>query len=229
MLDKTYYKILHDEKEFDKFVNFLPDLVQGEIYYLSLFARHKYCPIVSNLKDNQLARFVSNKENMKEHVIRLECPIGGYKRDGVDIPQEALALYIAPNPRSYIKANNYLLVELAKCISTGDHKVSPLTLVKTALHHGCSRKVFVDFDYDGIVHDAILPPIKYILPEGSYKILRTRGGFHLVITLDKITKENAPRDWYQQLSKLPNCDVKGGNTMLPVPGCIQGGFVPTME
>jgi hypothetical protein len=56
-----------------------------------------------------------------------------------------------------------------------------------------------------------------------FKILKTRGGFHLIIELNKIkTKPN----WYVKLSNLKHCDVKGTNNLTPVPGCIQGGFIP---
>ena len=108
-----HYKILLDEQKFDTFFNFLPELEKDEVYYLSLFGRHKYAQSMPNLRDNQLVRFTSSKEHLREKILRLQCSIGGYRRDGVDVPQEALALYIAANPRNKVKANKELLVELA--------------------------------------------------------------------------------------------------------------------
>jgi len=211
-----------DEKKFDSFVNFLPDLQKHEVYYLSLFARHKYCPNVPNIKDNQLFRFTSSKETLKEHVLRLECTIGGYKRDGIDIPQEALALYIAVNPRNIVKANKALLVDLATAFAEGRADFNPLTMARSAVHHATDRKVFVDFDYDNIDPQDYLPKIKEILPVDAYRILKTRGGFHLLVLLEKTPKTQ----WYPTLAKLEGCDVKGSNTLCPVAGCIQGGFTP---
>lgn len=216
------YKILLDEARFSEFVNFLPDLEENEVFYLSLFARHKYCTSVPNLRDNQLARFTSSKETLKEHVLRLECSYGGYKRDGIDVPQEAIALYIALNPRNIVKANKELLVELAKCFADGKADFNPLSLARTAIHHAINRKVFVDFDYDFIDPQIHLPKIKELLPDDAYKILKTRGGFHILVTLNKAPKTN----WFKALSALDGCDVKGSNTLIPVPGCTQGNFCP---
>lgn len=221
----THYQILIDEKIFDEFLHFMPDLEENEVYYLSLFGRHKYCNDVSNKKDNQVARFTSSKRDLKEKVIRLQCPIGGYKRDGVAIPQESLALYITLNPRNLIKANKYLLVELAKKISDGDNTFNPLTLAKTAIHHAVDRKLFVSFDYDNIDPAELLPSIKTILPSNGFGVLKTRGGFHLLVTLANAPKTN----WYQALASLKGCDVRGSNTLIPVPGCTQGGFAPYLQ
>jgi hypothetical protein len=218
------YKILADEAEFDKFVNFLPELEKDEVYYLSLFGRHKYCSSLPNMRDNQLVRFTSNKTDLKEKVKRLECQIGGYRRDGEDVPQEALALYIAINPRNLVKANKELLVELAKCCAEGKFSFNPLSLARTAVHRAVGRKVFVDFDYDHVSPEEYLPEIRGILPSGSYSILRTRGGFHLIVRLGDI-KGN----WFVSLRNLKGCDVKGSNTLCPVAGCVQGGYIPKLE
>lgn len=217
------YKVLLDEQKFDEFVNFLPDLEENEVYYLSLFGRHKYC--TSLPKDNQLTRFTSSKENLKEKILRLECTWGGYKRDGIDVPQEAIALYIALNPRNIVKANKNLLVELAKCFTDGKADFNPLSLARTAVHNATNRKVFVDFDYDFINPQKHLPEIKKILPDNAYKILKTRGGFHLLVSLANVPKTN----WFKTLTALDGCDVKGSNTMIPVPGCTQGNFCPYLE
>jgi hypothetical protein len=219
------YKVLLDEARFDDFVAFLPDLEENEVYYLSLFARHKYCTTLPNLKDNQLARFTSSKETLKEHVLRLECSYGGYKRDGIDVPQEAIALYIALNPRNIVKANKELLVELATRFANGEAAFNPLSIARTAIHHATNRKVFVDFDYDFIDPKQHLPKIKEILPDNAYRILKTRGGFHVLVLLANAPKTN----WFKALAALQGCDVKGSNTLVPVPGCTQGGFTPYLE
>jgi hypothetical protein len=216
------YKILLDEPKFDQFISFLPDLEANETYYLCLFARHKYCGSVPNLKDNQLARFTSSKDTLKEHILRLQCSIGGYKRNGINIPQEALAVYIALNPRNIVKANKELLVQLATAFTNGQSNFNPLSIARTAIHHATDRKVFVDFDYDNIEPKDHLPDIQNILPDNAFKILKTRGGFHLLVLLN-----NAPKtQWFKALSNLEGCDVKGSNTLVPIPGCTQGGFVP---
>ena len=221
------HKILLDERNFDEFVNFLPDLEENEVYYLSLFARHKYCKSLPNLRDNQLVRFTSSKIDLKEKVLRLECSFGGYKRDGIDVPQEAIALYIAPNPRNIVKANKDLLVELATKFANGETAFNPLSLARTAIHNATKRKVFVDFDYDFIDPQTHLPEIKKVLPDNAYRIITTRGGFHLLVILANTPKDNwASTEWFKTLTALKGCDVKGSSALLPVPGCTQGGFCP---
>jgi hypothetical protein len=218
------YKILLNEIEFDKFVGFLPELQDNEVYYLSLFSRHKYCVNLPNTKDNQLVRFTSSKRDLKEKVRRLECPVGGYKRDGIDVPQEAIALYIAINPRNLVKANKNLLVELATRCSEGKFDFNPLSLARTAVHHATDRKIFVDFDYDGINPEEYVSQIKELLPDNSFRIVKTRGGFHLLVVLDKVKELKV--NWFKTLAALNGCDVRGSNTLTPVVGCVQGDFVP---
>lgn len=217
------HKILIDKEAFHEFVNLLPDLQENEVFFLALMARHKYVPAVPNVKDNQLARFaVTHKDQLEEYILRMECTIGGYQRGGQVMPQEALAVYIGPNPRDVIKANKELLVEIATAFAEGRATMNPMTLARTAIHRAIGRKVFVDFDYDFEDYQTHLPKIREILPENAFRILKTRGGFHLLVLLD-----NAPRnDWFRKLRELAGCDVKGANTMIPVAGCTQGDFVP---
>lgn len=56
------YKIIQDEEAFREFIDWLPDLEDGEQFYYALFARSKYAPN-SGLKSDkaQLARGVSEK------------------------------------------------------------------------------------------------------------------------------------------------------------------------
>jgi len=220
------YKIITDEQKLDEFISFLPDIEDTEVYYLCLFGRHKYAAEFPNTKDSgQLARIASRKGDLKEKIRRLETPVGSYSRDGAVAPQEALAVYIGLNPRSLAKANKKLLIELATRISEGDLNFYPISAATTEIHRATSRKFFVDFDYDHVDPVEQLPKIKEILPDGAYKVLKTRGGFHLIVELAKM---NTPKrkDWHKQLASLPNCDVRGTNNLTPVPGCTQGGFTP---
>ena len=221
----THYKIITDEAKLDEFISFLPDIEDTEIYYLCLFGRHKYAKEFPNTKDSgQLARFVSRKSDLKEKIKRLESPLNSYSRDGIIAPQEALAVYIGLNPRSLIKANKKLLVELATRIAEGDVSFNPISAATTEIHRATSRKFFVDFDYDDAEPADHRSTIESVLPQAAYRILKTRGGFHLIVELSKIN--GAFKEWHKTLASLPNCDVRGTNNLTPVPGCVQGGFTP---
>jgi hypothetical protein len=210
----------------DSFINFLPDLQEDEVYYLCLFGRHKYCPSFPNTRDSgQLVRSIARKKELKEKIQRFETPIGSYSRDGVIAPQEAVCCYIGLNPRSLPRANKNLLIEFARRIADGDLNFNPISAATAEIHRATCRKFFVDFDYDGVEPCDYYDRIEAIIPKNGFKIIKTRGGFHLVVELEKV--KEIKTNWYKMLSALPNCDVKGSNSLTPIPGCVQGGdFYP---
>ena len=106
---KYCYKIIHDRKLLEDFIAWLPDLKDNERYYGCLFARKKYAPEMVDSSDRtQLVRFVTDKERLLNRIARMECPLGTYTLKGRTVPQEALALYIHPNPRNMITATREL-------------------------------------------------------------------------------------------------------------------------
>lgn len=218
------YEVILDEKELDQFLAILPEPQEGEVFYLSLFGRHKYCPTYPNMRDeSQLHRFIAKREHIKEKIRRLECPVGSYKHNGIAVPQEAMALYIALNPRSLAKANKELLCELARRISDGDSLFNPISMATTVVHRATGRKCFADFDFDDVNPYDCQEQVKDILSKGSYMTLKTRGGCHIIVDL---RAEQQYKDWYKRVAALPKCDVKGTQNLTPVPGCCQGNFSP---
>lgn len=220
------YKIITDEAKLAEFIAILPDLLEHEVYYLCLFGRHKYDKEFPNTRDSgQLARVVANsKPVLLEKIRRLETPDGSYTRNDIAASQEALGTYIALNPKSLIRANKGLLQELAKRFAQGEINFNPITLANTEIHRANDRKFFVDFDFDDVEPHEHLPQIQAALPDPAmYRILKTRGGFHLIVELEKVKKL---KSWHVDICKLPKCDVRGSNTLTPIPGCTQGGFTP---
>ncbi len=219
-----YYKIILDEPKLDEFIELLPDNNKGEAYYICLFGRHKYDETFPQSKNaGQLARMTADKSEIKSKLLRLECPLGSYLRDGVIASQECLAVYITVNPRSYARANREILIELAKQFAAGKIDFNPVSAATTAVHRAVERKFFLDFDFDRVEIEEHLPAIKEVLPPGAFSILKTRGGFHLLVHLDKVKGDHK---WHPAIAKLKNCDVRGSNTLTPVAGCTQGGFTP---
>ena len=220
-----HYKIISDAEVLSNFIETLPDIENTEVYYICLFGRHKYDPSFPNTRDSgQLARIICKKDDIIEKIRRLESPLGSYSRDGFVATQKCLAMYIGLNPRCLIKANKNLLVEMATRLADGNFQFNPITLATTEVHKATNRKFFVDFDYDDCNPAYYLPKFLEILSnQESFRILKTRGGFHLIVELSKLEKNN---NWYQKLSSLPNCDVKGSYNLTPIPGCFQGDFVP---
>jgi phosphopantetheine adenylyltransferase len=226
------YTIINDEKITKDFINSLPILSEGETYYLCLFARSKYAknedgsnkfPHIKTDK-SQLKRFLSNKEYMFNKIKQLETAYGNYlTKDGDAVPQEALALYINPNPRCQRKGMFSLmkkLIDIQECQGKG-YNINAEAI--SAVQKSRSRNVYVDFDIDSKNID--LSYLKTILPPHGYDILETRGGYHIMVIPGSFRIDEAERNWYQKIKEHYTVDQVGDN-MIPFPGSFQGGFTP---
>lgn len=178
------YKIILDDKILLDFIDWLPELMEDECYYFCLFARSKYCEGLLSSEKQQLKRFTSKKDLIYNKIKQLECEYGSYKQKNKIIEQNALALYVTVNPRSYIKAAKNCLIELAKRITQQYNGYNPHQLMLSEIQKATSRKVYVDFDFDGIHVDDILSMIQGNINLSCLNILKTRGEFiYLLIYL----------------------------------------------
>jgi hypothetical protein len=219
------YTIIQDEQRLRDFIDWLPDLKKGETYYVSLLARSKYAaPGVLGSDKAQLKRFTSDKDFLYNKIKQLECPIGAYASKTGDIPQAALALYINPNPRSLEAAAKASLIKFAQLITKDYNGYNPHQEVMSEIQKACARKVYFDLDYDHVELESVMSVARECLNVDCLKVLKTRGGFHVLVALDKLDKRYA-KSWYKAMTSIPGCDIKGDN-LIPVPGCVQGGFVP---
>lgn len=233
------YQIITDEEKLRAFIDWLPDLAHDETFYLCLFARSKYVKDSLNLPHIktdkcQMKRFTSNKERMIDKIRQLECPVGSYKQKDIVIPQEALALYVTINPRSFTKANTASvrkLLDLALQPYNGFH---PYQEVMSEIQKAKSRSEFVTFDFDVPKHEwvKIQPRIWDAVYHGAVSIVETRGGFHVIVRTSLIP-DSYKKDWYVKMRKVlaefSEDHDNAGDIMLPVPGTYQGGFTPTFR
>lgn len=219
------YQIITDEKALKEFIDFLPELTEKEKYYCCLFARNKYCKELTHIKSDkaQLKRFVSNKERLYDKISQLEIPLGRYKQKQLEVPQEALALYITINPRNMYKASINTMVKLANCIRDQSVSMNPHQEALSEIQKSKSRTCYIDFDIDNkiSIYELKLTIQKYV-NFNSVSIIETRGGYHVLIDPTKVYKE-FKNTFYQNLSKLSD---QSGDLMIPVPGTYQGGFTP---
>lgn len=235
------YKIIHDEVQLRSFIDWLPELNHDEKYYLCLFARSKYTknedgvnglPHIKSDKA-QLKRFVSDKERMFSKIKQLECEVGAYTQRELIVPQEALALYITVNPRNMFKATINTMCKLANSIRDQNVMMNPHQEALSEIQRTKSRTCYVDFDYDIPLGEGGLPQHsvsvvwmfinKHVNPS-AVTLLRSRGGFHIMVDPNKVQKEYV-KTFYQGLSFHP-CVDQAGDQMIPVPGCTQGNFTP---
>ena len=217
------YKIIHDEQQLINFIEWLPDLGEQEKYYCTLFSRKKYAKEWNNTGDKgQLKRFLTSKERMLNKIKQLEIKIGTYKVFGNDVAEESLALYINPNPRDLLKATYNGIIELTRALRDHKKAYNPHGEIMSCIQRSVGNKVFLDFDIDYKPFDPnMLDPF---INRDCVTILETRGGYHLLVELKKIRPEFKPK-FYNGIKSL-NVD-QTGDQLIPIPGCIQGGFVPS--
>lgn len=227
------YEIIKDKNKLISFIEWLPILEPNETYYVCLFARSKYCkddfgnnlfPHIQSDRE-QMARFLCKKEDLFDRIKQLECEVGSYKRKGISVPQESLALYITPNPRSHKKATKSAIVKLLDIVM-GTKPIFDLNqFVLSEIHRSISRKIYVDFDFDNVDFIFTKNEIGKLINLSCCKFLITKGGFHLLVEVANVEKKFV-KTWYNSISLLNGVDVKGDN-MIPVVGSCQGGFVPS--
>ncbi len=215
------YTIIADESILENFIESLPDLESGEKYYMALFARKKYDPTSINSSDRvQLGRVIVKKEHIIRKLKNWEIPLGAYKLKGKEVNQISLAAYINPNPRSQKKAARIMMHKLTDLISGTNLDYDLVREAYSSLQVSKSRGVYVDFDLD-VEKPFDLSKLKEIM-DGGYRVLETRGGYHILIEPTKVTNT---KTWYKQIQDNFPVD-KQGDQMIPIPGTYQGGFTP---
>lgn len=229
----TNYKIITDERELLKFIDWLPELEHDETFYCCLFARSKYVKDTHGLPHirsdkAQLKRFTSNKERLLTKIKQLECRIDAYKQKDIIVPQEALDLYITINPRSFIKANKASIRKLLDLALQPYNGFHPYQEVMSEIQKAKSRTEFVsfDFDCDQIEFTKALVKIDRVLNQDSFDVVETRGGYHVIVR-PKLIRSSYQNNWYQVIRKIladhSEDHDNAGDIMLPVPGTYQGG------
>ena len=219
------YQLIYSEELIQEFLDLLPEENEDEIYYLSLFARKKYCPelIWSNDK-TQLKRLTSKKKDVIKKIKQLEVDYGLYDLNGRIVPQESLVIYIHPNPRSQLKAARDLLRKLTDIICDNSKGFNVYQEALSALQKSKSKGYFIDFDID--VNKTIFDPniIYESINKDSVTLIETRGGYHCLIEAAKI-EDKYRKTFYQSLKQYSDVE---GDCFIPIPGTIQGGFNVTI-
>lgn len=216
------YTIVSDESQLERFIDWLPALTEDEKFYCSLFARKKYCPeLVKSNDKTQLKRFTSDKERLMQKLYALEVKEGNYFLKGrQEVPQAALVAYINPNPRDMRAAAFQGIQKLSHMLQTNNKGFNPHAEILSCIQRSKSRTFYVDFDFD-FKDDKIISQCADVVGKDALTVIETRGGYHMMV---KPSMAKNTKTWYQSLMKL-GAD-QAGDQMVPIVGCIQGGFVP---
>jgi hypothetical protein len=222
------YEIIKNQKVLEEFIDWLPDIETGETYFIALFARRKYCKDILDIgaDKQQLKRLTCNKKELIIPKLRqLEIAMGNYTKKELEIPQAALAVYISPNPRDMVlaaKNATKVLLDLVLKPYTG---YNPHQEVLSEIQKACSRRIWLDFDFDTPYITEIDDQIcEAFMEENCWEILMTKNGFHLLVNTTKVPIL-VKKTWYQKITKIKGIDIRGDN-LIPIPGCTQGNFIP---
>lgn len=216
------YNIIKDPELLRAFIDWLPELREGEKFYCCLFARKKYLP--AHLKSNdksQLRRFLSDKDRLFNKIEQLEAKLGAYKVKGEAAPQDSLVLYINPNPRGLKMATFNSIIKLTESLKNQTPNLNPHQEVMSMVQKSIGQKVYLDFDIDE--KDFDLSRLQGIVNPNALSILQTRGGYHVLVNLAAVDAA-FKSTFYKKMLALGVDQT--GDQLLPVPGCTQGGFMP---
>lgn len=233
------YKIIKDEKELQKFIEWLPELEDGQKFYVSLFARRKYGATEGLKADkSQLKRFTANKQQLISKIKKLEVKMDSYEIGELKINQDSLVLYITPNPRDMHKAGLKTIQELTRYLVEGRTIYNPQSVALNMIQVTGVKKYYdIDLDFKegkGCSLETVYDWIKehdIINPEAIIgNVVMTKGGFHILVELEKIS-DKYKKKWHngfiQNKHEKFNIMMNADN-MVPVPGCTQSNFTPIL-
>lgn len=220
------YSFILDLPRLTEFVEtFLPELTAEEMFLVSVFARKKYCPSLVIGDKTCVKRWTATKKNLIQKIRQMECALDSYLTNkNQAIPEEAMAVYITPNPRNLEKAAINSTKVLLDLITKKYSGYNPHQIVLSEIQKTKSRSIFVDFDYDAPYTEEYGEIFKQYLNPNCYDVLITKNGFHLLVK-PQLVEPQFRKTWFVNLSSLPNCDITG-DTLIPIPGCRQGNFIP---
>lgn len=216
------YKIIQDKEELLNFLEWLPDNTNEQKYYISLMARKKYNPIIPSDKQC-LKRLVSNKKDIVSKLEQLETKLGTYRIADLQVPNNALVVYLSINPSDLKRASYNTSIALIRKIQEGlvpNPKSVALDEIQKSL-----IKNFVTFDIDSKENfKENENKLIDILGYSWYNYIETHGGYHLIVD----PKQCKNQGWYLNLLKAFKIDQKG-SLLNPIPGTIQGDFIPRFK
>jgi len=223
------YKIIQDAAELERFVEWLPDLLSYERFYISLFARKKYDPDIRSGDKTSLCRFACHKDDIVKKLRQLEVPHAAYIVRGNPVKQKSLVVYITPNPRSLKRAAYATARELISQLERDQENINPSATSLTQIHKAKSRNHCVTFDIDNPDPDKmheVIHTVALSLGMECISVIQTHSGYHLMIDPLKVPLA-AGQFWHKLVTRVAMPD-QIGDLLSPIPGCVQGGKIPRM-
>jgi hypothetical protein len=212
------HRFVYDEEQIKRFARLID--TENGYHQLCLFVRPKYHTGVKNRNVGIRTFYGYTPEVFLEQVKKHELPVGSYKDNGTEYPNDCFVLYSSTNTRDGKKAAKMFIDELLSAAFEENkyifnHLKSRLdsTIMSSK---GKTKYLTIDID----AKDE-WPEVKDWLAEKGTKIdalIETRGGYHVMINMDEIAKLKG------ELHKKFASKHTIGDMMCAVPGTLQGGF-----
>jgi hypothetical protein len=241
--------LIVNEEETRKFIEkVLLQLENDEVYLAVLTTRKKYCSTISESMEVVKREIIRNNDTNKtiRKLKRMSIVEGIYTDNkGNDIPVEAFALYILPEPRSMIKGYIDFTESINKWnLENLKSKNKNLELYKkldiklfSSIHKSKSKSNYFIIDIDR-KDESLLNYILNIIKNneriddtfecGNYCkvsnvswISETNGGYHVILNRNDVTGKAIHEI---MMKNIPDVEFRK-ETMTPVVGSSQGGFV----
>ncbi len=246
------YKLIHNESELQKFIDFLPELNPNEGYFLILIARKKWFPESGIPSAHKLKRETLNdKSKIIQTIKQWEIEEGNYTSNGIPIDSRNLGVYMGFNPKNQHAACFELINKCLASIKSNQTNINVKSMANDVIQGANGTKNFMDIDVDIKEGEDYLEIKKYIesVVNPKYlKFIKTNGGFHCLVRLkERVDKEyggvkaynveieytkepdfSVNKNWYQQLQNHPFKSELNimSHDLIPLVGCNQGKFVP---
>lgn len=227
------YKLIHKPEDLQRFIDFLPDTKEHESYFLILIARRKWRPESDMPSALKLKREAVPKNKISQWVRQLQIEVGNYTTvDGKPIHQDNLGVYISYNPKDQYKACFDLMGKCMDNLRLKRNNMNIVSMARDVIQVTNGTKKFIDIDVDikeGENYREIMKYIKSCAGEENLTFIKTSGGFHCLVKIERLKGKDGGGKWYMTLKKHPfksELNIMPKDDLIPLVGCNQGKFVP---
>lgn len=222
------YKLIHNKKELQNFIDFLPELNPNEGYFLILIARKKWNPESDIPSATKLRRETVGKDKIMQTIEHWEVLEGTYTSRGASISNDNIGVYIGFNPKNQYNACFELINQCLENIKSNKTNINVKSMANDVIQGSNGTKNFIDIDVDikeGENYRLIQAFIVSVIPLVNLTFIKTQGGFHCLVRLEGLKGNNT---WYQKIqSHVFKSELNiMSNDLVPMVGCNQGKYVP---
>lgn len=241
-----HHHIIHDPSQVKIFAELFVPLKAHQAINLSLIARRKYAPTLTESAYILQRVIIGGDENrtraedhLYRYLLRLECPVGSYiDKEERPIPDESLAVYAFIDPKDTIKALSSTLHECVERMSNGDSLPNAFNLYKEQITKtksiGGEKYRQLDIDTKDSENIQIVRDLLFRAKIKPLITVETRGGYHVIYRNKKEIDHKFLHD-FKKSTVFEKPNVYGvstkdywfsitGYSMMIVPGTYQGGF-----